>query len=142
MKMKVLKTAVLSMIVIGFYFTLASAAGDEVKGKTLFNDPKFAGGKKACSSCHPNGKDLEDVSDKLAKKELLTPPGKKFKTLEETVNFCIENAIMGKAIDPKSDQMKDIVAYIMSLKGVKMKKEMPMKEMPMKKEMPKTAPGY
>lgn len=114
--MKVLKTAVLSMIVIGFYFTLASAAGDEVRGKTLFNDPKFAGGKKACSSCHPNGKDLEDVADKLTRKELLTPPGKKLKTLEETVNFCIENAIMGKAIDPKSNQMKDMVAYIMSLK--------------------------
>ncbi|MBI5199121.1 MAG: hypothetical protein HZA09_03795 [Nitrospirae bacterium] len=49
---------------------------------------------------------------------------------------------MGKAIDPKSDQMKDMVAYIKSLKGMKMEKEMPMKEMPMKKEMPKKTPGY
>lgn len=114
--MKTLKIAVLSLVSFTFIFSLAYAAGDEEKGKTLFNNPKFAGGKRACSSCHPNGKDLEDVADKLARKELLTPPGKKFKTLEETVNFCIENAIMGRAIDPKSNQMKDMVAYIMSLK--------------------------
>jgi cytochrome c len=31
--------------------------------------------------------------------------------------MCVENAIKGKALDPKSDQMKDLVAYIKSLKG-------------------------
>jgi len=61
--------------------------------------------------------------------------GKKQKSLEEAVNFCIENALKGKAINPKSEQMKDIVAYIKSLKGAKMDKEMPMKkEMPKKKK--------
>ena len=58
--------------------------------------------------------------------------GKKQNSLEDAVNFCIENANKGKAIDPKSEQMKDMVAYIKSL-GMKMEK----KEMPMKK-----APGY
>ncbi|MBI5199040.1 MAG: hypothetical protein HZA09_03385, partial [Nitrospirae bacterium] len=116
--MKAIKLTMLLLVILGLIFSTAFAMKHlpEERGKTLFNDPKFAGGKRACSSCHPNGKDLEDVADKLARKELLTPPGKKFKSLEETVNFCIENAIMGKAIDPKSDQMKDMIAYIISLK--------------------------
>lgn len=115
--MKAIKLTVLPVI-LGLTFSTAFAMKHlpEERGKTLFNDPKFAGGKKACSSCHLNGKDLEDVADKLARKELLTPPGTKLKTLEETVNFCIVNGNQGKAIDPKSNQMKDMVAYIMSLK--------------------------
>jgi cytochrome c len=114
--MKTLKITALFLMIIGIAFSLSFAAGDEAKGKVLFNDPKFAGGKRSCSSCHPNGKDLEDVADKLARKELLSPPGTKLKILEETVNFCIVNGNQGKAIDPKSNQMKDMVAYIMSLK--------------------------
>ncbi|MCK7470385.1 MAG: DUF6529 family protein [Desulfomicrobium escambiense] len=43
--------------------------------------------------------------------------GKSQKSLEEAVNFCIEGALKGKPIDPKSDQMNDMVAYIKSLKG-------------------------
>jgi cytochrome c1 len=34
------------------------------------------------------------------------------------------NANKGKAIDPKSEQMKDIVAYIKSLKPAEMPKKM------------------
>ena len=55
--------------------------------------------------------------------------GKTQKSLEEAVNFCIENANKGKAIDAKSDMMKDMVAYIKSLA----KKPA---------ETPKKAPGY
>ena len=43
--------------------------------------------------------------------------GKTQKNIEEAVNFCIINANKGKAIDVKSEQMKDMVAYIKSLKG-------------------------
>ena len=43
--------------------------------------------------------------------------GKTQKSIEEAVNFCIINANEGKAIDAKSGQMKDMVAYIKSLKG-------------------------
>ena len=42
--------------------------------------------------------------------------GKTQKNIEEAVNFCIINANMGKAIDVKSEQMKDMVAYIKSPK--------------------------
>jgi cytochrome c len=82
------------------------------KGKALFNDAKFAGGVKACSSCHPNGQGLEKAADK---KEYHIMGGTQ-KSLEEAINICIVNANQGKAIDVKSAQMKEMAAYIKSLK--------------------------
>ncbi|MBI5213711.1 MAG: hypothetical protein HY957_10150 [Nitrospirae bacterium] len=134
--MKVLRIVLLSIIALGLLFSGAFAMKHlpEERGKALFNDTKLGGGTagKSCNSCHPDGKGLEKAG---AKKEF-NIMGKKQKSLEEAVNFCIENPLKGKAIDPKSDQMKDIVAYIKSLKGMKMGKEMPMKkEMPKKKSV-------
>jgi cytochrome c len=45
-------------------------------------------------------------------------PGGTHKTLEEAVNTCITMALKGKALDPQSEQMKEIIAYIKSLKGM------------------------
>lgn len=120
--MKRLKIIVLCMAAIGLIFSVAFAAGDASKGKALFNDPKAFGGQKACSSCHPDGKGLEKSG---TKKEWTTPAGKT-KTLEEAINLCIVNANKGKALDVKSGQMKDMVAYIKSL-GKKMEKPMKQK---------------
>ena len=95
----------MSLIAVGIVFSFAFAVGDVAKGKVLFNDPEFAGGTsgKSCNSCHPDGKGLEKAGTK------------KEKSLEEAVNMCIENALEGKAIDTKSQDMEDIVAYIKSL---------------------------
>jgi len=119
--MKFLKITVLSMIALGLVFSSALAVQHtpEERGKTLFNDPKAFGGQTACSSCHPDGKGLEMAG---TKKGWTTPAGKT-KTLEEAVNLCIVNANKGKAIDVKSEQMKDMVAYLKSLG----KKEAPKK---------------
>jgi cytochrome c553 len=113
--MKLLKTAFMLVIAFGLIFSLAFAAGETEKGKTLFNDAKFAGGVKACSSCHPNGKGLEKAADK---KEFHIMGGTQ-KNLEEAINTCIVNANQGKAIDVKSTQMKEMAAYIKSLKAKK-----------------------
>jgi cytochrome c len=102
-----------SLVVLGLMFTFAFAAGDAAKGKALFNDPKFAGGSKACSECHPDGKGVEKAGDKKEFKIMKQSQ----KSLEEAVNFCIVNASKGKAIDAKSQQMQDMVAYIKSLKA-------------------------
>jgi len=87
----------------------------EDRGKALFNDPKFGGGTsgKSCSTCHPDGKGLEGVA---GKKEWKTPGGA-FKSLEEAVNICITMALKGKALDVKSDQMKDFVSYLKTIKA-------------------------
>lgn len=113
--MKALKIALLSMVAISLLFSGAFAAKHlpEERGKALFNDVKFAGGTagKSCNSCHPGGKGLEKAAEKKEFKIM----GKTQKSIEEAVNFCIEMANKGKAIDAKSPEMADIVAYIKSL---------------------------
>ena len=119
--MRLLKITVLCMIALGLVFSSAFAMKHtpEERGKALFNDPKAFGGQKACSSCHPDGKGM----DKAAAKSEWTTPAGKTKTLEEAINLCIVNANKGKALEAKSEQMKDMVAYIKSLG----KKEAPKK---------------
>ena len=114
--MKVMRLTVFLLLILGLTFSVAFAIKHlpEERGKTLFNDPKFAGGTagKSCNSCHPDGKGLE----KSAAKKEFSIMGKKQKSLEEAINFCIVNANKGNALDSKSEQMKDMVAYIKSLK--------------------------
>jgi len=111
--MTFIRIAFFSVIALGMTFTLAFATGEEEKGRALFNDPNFAGGVKACSSCHPNGQGLEKAADK----KVFHVMGKTQKNLEEAINACIVYAIQGKAIDAKSVEMKELVAYIKSLKA-------------------------
>ncbi|RJQ14247.1 MAG: hypothetical protein C4560_12715 [Nitrospiraceae bacterium] len=118
--MKVLSTAFFLILVLCLIFSVSFAAKQlpEERGKTLFNDPKAFGGSVSCASCHPDGKGLEKAGMK-DKKEWTNPAGK-FKSLEEAINACITMANKGKAIDVKSQEMKDMVAYIKSLgKGMK-----------------------
>jgi cytochrome c len=108
--MKSLLVVLTTLVAFGMVCSIGIAAekGNADKGKALFNDAKFAGGKKACSTCHPNGKGLANVANK-----------KEFKTdnaLEKQVNACIVGANKGKAIDPNSAEMVDIIAYIKSIK--------------------------
>jgi cytochrome c553 len=103
--MRVFKVALLSLIASGHIASFVLAAGDVAKGKVLFNDTRLGGASSgiSCNSCHPDGKGLQKAADR--------------KDLEKLVNSCIENALKGKAIDPKSDDMANLVAYIKSLKG-------------------------
>lgn len=115
--MKFIKIMFLAMVAFSLIFSAAFAMKHlpEERGKAFFNDVNFAGGSKACSACHPNGRGLEKAADK---KEFNIMGGTQ-KGLQEAVNFCIVNANKGQAIDITSDQMKDIVAYIKSLKPSK-----------------------
>jgi len=103
--MKELRLALCITVCFGLAFSLVFAAGNPEKGKALFSDPKFGGGTsgKSCNSCHPDGKGVEKAADR--------------KDLEKMVNTCIQNALKGKGIDPKSAEMADVVAYLKSLKG-------------------------
>ena len=117
--MKAFKITALLLMAVGLVFFLTFTAhslteGDVEKGKALFNDVNFGSGTsgKSCNSCHLNGKGLEMSGEK---KEF-NIMGKKQNSLEEAVNFCIKMALKGKAIDPESEDMFNIVAYIKSLK--------------------------
>ncbi|MBI5639725.1 MAG: hypothetical protein HZA17_04795 [Nitrospirae bacterium] len=112
--MKTLKYSVLSVFVAVFMVSLALAGGDVEKGKALFNDSKLGGGTtgKSCNSCHPGGKGLENAGGKDEWKMM----GKKFKSLEDVINYDIEKALHGKPLDKKSEEMANVIAYIKSLK--------------------------
>ncbi len=111
--MQFCKIILLALISCGLIFSFAFAAGNIEKGKALFNDPKaFSGAAgKSCGTCHPNGQGLEKAG---IMKEWKNPAGK-WMSIEDAVNVCIVMANKGTAIDPKSEQMKDLVAYIKSL---------------------------
>jgi len=115
--MKPWKTVLMVLLVSGIAFTLAFA-GDVEKGKMLFNDPKLGGGTsgKSCGSCHPNGENIDGT------KKTFTIMKEKQNSPEEAVNFCIKMALKGTPIDKDSQDMKDLVSYIQTLKGTKKKK--------------------
>jgi cytochrome c553 len=107
------KIFLLSVGLIGMMLSAALAAGNAARGKILFDNPKFADGVRACSDCHPDGRGLENA----ARRKVFHIAGGTQRSLAEAVNACIVNAAGGKAIDPNSAEMKDIVAYITSLKS-------------------------
>jgi hypothetical protein len=110
--LKIIALISIAMLLASAVFAMHHTPED--RGKTLFNDPKLGGGTsgKSCNSCHPDGKGLEGVGSKMMWKN----PGGEFKSLEEATNVCITLALKGKALDVKSEQMKDLVAYMKSIK--------------------------
>jgi len=126
--MKIFKIIFLSIAIVGVIFACKAKtekekakaptyamAGNVERGKDLFNDLTLGNGTagNSCNSCHPEGKGLEKAGEKAEFKIM----GKKQNSLEGAVNFCIENALKGTPIDPEGQDMKDIVAYIKSLKS-------------------------
>jgi cytochrome c5 len=107
--------AVIAVVMLVASSALAMHHTPEDRGKALFNDPKLGGGTSgnSCNTCHPNGKGLEGVANKKEWKN----PGGTFKSLEEAVNVCIEMALKGKPLDVNSEQMKDLISYLKSLKA-------------------------
>jgi cytochrome c len=110
--LKIVALVAISMLLASA--VLAMNHTPEDRGKALFNDPKLGGGTsgKSCATCHADGKGLEAVG---GKKEWKTPGGET-KSLEDAINICITMALQGKALDVKSEQMKDLVAYLNSIK--------------------------
>ena len=102
-----------SLLVFVISVTLAFAKHHtaEERGKAHFNDPAFAGGKKSCNTCHPDGSSLEGAGAKTK----FSIMGGDQNSLEEAVNVCIVNANKGNAIDVNSTEMQEMVSYIKSL---------------------------
>lgn len=92
-------------------WALAAEEGSVERGRAHFNDPGFAGGKRACSECHPGGRGLRAAGSKTR----FSVMGGSQNSLEEAVNTCIVKANKGKAVAEDSREMRDIVSYIKSL---------------------------
>jgi hypothetical protein len=107
--MKSLKIiALIAFVMLFASAVLAAHHTPEDRGKTLFNDAKLGGGTsgKSCGTCHPDGKGLDKIGG--------MDEGK----MQERVNNCIAKPLQGKALDVKSEQMKDLVSYLKSIKPV------------------------
>lgn len=92
----------------------AGAGGPVAKGKALFEDSKLGGGTsgKSCASCHPGGRGLEGIADKKEYRAM----GRTYTSLESITNYFIVTAQLGKGLDPQSEEMQALVAYMNSLK--------------------------
>lgn len=115
MKIKSHGVVLTAAVVLGLAVpvTLVAQAADKEQGRALFQNPQAFGGEVSCSSCHPGGSGLEQAGDKTT----FNIMGEVQNSLAEAVNFCIVNANQGQAIAEDSDEMKNIVAYIKSLKA-------------------------
>jgi cytochrome c len=113
MKKKTVFLIIISALALHLAFTLAVAEHHtpEERGKMHFNNPGFAGGKKSCNSCHPNGKGLEEAGGK----NNFTKMGGQLASLEDAVNMCIINANEGNVLKIVTTEMQEIVSYIKSL---------------------------
>ncbi len=113
--MKIAKMALLALITVGLIFSMAFAAGDAAKGKKMFTDPNLNGapGPTSCNTCHPDGKLLEKAGE--AGRTRWKNPAGSWTSIEDTNNVCLIMAVKGKALDPDSQGMKDLVAYVKSL---------------------------
>lgn len=102
--------ALIAIVMLIASAVLAMSHTPEDRGKALFNDTKLGGGTsgKSCGTCHPDGKGLEGIGSKKEWKGV--------KSLEEAVNICVTMALKGTALDVKSEQMKDLVSYLKSIK--------------------------
>jgi cytochrome c len=106
---------VLVLLVFSCSFTLAFAKNHtaEERGKAHFNNKTFAGGKKSCSTCHPNGRGLEGAGAKTT----FSIMGGKQSSLEEVINVCVVNANKGNALDVESVEMQELATYIKTIGG-------------------------
>ena len=119
--MKSIKRGVLICLVLSFAASTAYS-GDVKKGEAIFNDSSLGTNGKSCNSCHPDGKGIE------ASKKTFKILGTKQESIEGAVNFCIEMALSGKALEKDSEKMNDLVSYLNTVKG--------------KKKRERVTPGY
>jgi radical SAM modification target selenobiotic family peptide len=78
----------------------AMAGGNVERGNQLFSDPKLGTNDKSCNTCHPDGKGLEKAGADI----------------ESTIQACIQKALQGKPLATDSQEIKDLAAYIRSMK--------------------------
>ena len=119
--MKSIKRGVLICLILAFAAATAYS-GDVKKGEVIFNDSSLGTNGKSCNSCHANGKGID------AGKKTFEILGTKQESMEGAVNFCIEMALSGTALEKNSEKMNDLVSYLKTVKG--------------KKKRERVTPGY
>jgi len=79
--------------------------GDEATAKDM--GVKLTTTGMSCAMCHPMASDTHPFTYPKLQAEI-----GKFSTLRDMINWCIEKPNQGETIDPESEAMKDLEAYI------------------------------
>ena len=79
--------------------------GDEATAKDM--GVKLSTSGMACAMCHPMASDTHPQSFPKFQAQV-----GKFAALRDMVNWCVEKPMQGEKMDPDSDAMKDLEAYI------------------------------
>lgn len=119
MKYRVTIVIILSVFLITVGNTYSE---NRTSGEALFNSADLGTNGKSCNTCHSGGKDID------GRKNTYTILAKKQDSIKDAVNFCIEMALSGNPLEKDSEKMEDIVSYLKTLKGKKIRKS--------------SAPGY
>ncbi len=87
---------------------------DLAHGRRLYLDPTLGNGTsgKCCATCHEQGRDLGPDLDQRTDFDVM---GIAMKGLTEVVIFCIEVALRGERLEPRSQEMADLAAYLIWL---------------------------
>lgn len=86
-------------------------AANPTKGKILFERSHLGGGTmgKSCITCHDGGKRL---GGDLFKPKTMDLMGRNKESLPDDINGCIEQYLGGAALDPRGEEMQDLIAYM------------------------------
>ncbi len=79
--------------------------GDDATAKDM--GVKMSTTGMACAMCHPFASDTHPHTFPKFQAQV-----GKFSTLRDMINWCIEKPMQGEQIDPESEAMKDLEAYI------------------------------
>ena len=79
--------------------------GDDATAKAMGVNLSSTG--MACAMCHPMASDTHPNEFPKFQAQI-----GKYSTLRDMINWCIEKPNQGEKIDPESDAMKDLEAYI------------------------------
>ena len=95
------------ILLIIFVATLDMAAARVASvewGEELYSSPALGGStnEKSCTSCH-------DIKDKKMLKKILDMSKKERNAM---INQCITGPLQGKALDPKSEEMRALRLYL------------------------------
>jgi hypothetical protein len=86
------------------------------QGKKIFHDAKELGGTigVSCDMCHPDGSNTHPETYPKYQVQL-----QRVALLRDMIDWCIENPVKGKALDPNDPKLRALEAYILAQrKGV------------------------
>lgn len=104
---------VVAMLMTAGGFHLAQN-GNADKGKVLFESAALGGATtgKSCATCHDGGKGL---GSNLFERKHFTIMGVEKNSLADVINVCIEEPLGGTGLDPRGEEMNNLIASMKTL---------------------------